>query len=205
MGGKVRFVGMCFCTFACRYNIMRNKLMPFQGSRLIFFGGIILATFLILVFRLYEWQAVDYQQFEQGAQSNAIQTVPLPAPRGVIYDRYGVVLALNAPAFNVSIVPASLPDDNDQALAVLNRLSALIDVPATRAAADAAGKTNIRSPQAMVLEGQGIAPYRPVVVKTDITQALAQEILENKQTLPGGDVIRPASAAQNPSGALTSQ
>src|SRR5258708_22840301 len=108
MGGKVRFVGMCFCTFACRYNIMRNKLMPFQGSRLIFFGGIILATFLILVFRLYEWQAVDYQQFEQGAQSNAIQTVPPPAPRCVIYYRYGVSFALNPPPLNLPIAPANL-------------------------------------------------------------------------------------------------
>src|SRR5258708_970739 len=184
---------------------MRNRLTPFQGPRLVFLTVVMISAFLVLVLRLFEWQAVEYKTFQAGADENAIQSVPLPAPRGVIYDRYGVPLALNAPAFNVSIVPASLPDDNDQALGVLNRLSALIDVPATRAAADAAGKTNIRSLQDMVLEGQGIAPYRPVVVKTDIPQAIAQEILENKQTLPGVDVISPAAVRQYPSGALTSQ
>ncbi|HLY27904.1 MAG TPA: penicillin-binding transpeptidase domain-containing protein [Aggregatilineales bacterium] len=184
---------------------MRNQLKPFQGPRLVFFAGIILATFLILVFRLYEWQAVDYQQFEQGAESNAIQTVPLPAPRGVIYDRYGVALALNAPAFNVSIIPANLPDDPDQSLAVLNRLSALIDVPATRASADAAGRKNERSLDEMVTEGEGIAPYRAVVVKTDIPQNIAQQILEDIQNMPGVNVAQPAAVRQYPTGELTSQ
>src|SRR5450631_1268094 len=164
-----------------------------------------ISAFLVLVLRLVEWQGFEYQQFQAGADENAIQSVPLPAPRGVIYDRYGVPLALNAPAFNVSVIPANLPDDNDQALAVLNRLSALIDVPATRAAADAAGKTDVRSIQDMVQEGQGIAPYRPVVVKSDIPQAIAQEILEDKQDLPGVDVSSPAAVRQYPSGALTSQ
>jgi penicillin-binding protein 2 len=184
---------------------MRNRLSPFQGPRLVFFTVVMLSAFLVLVFRLFEWQAIEYKTFQAGADENAIQSVPLPAPRGVIYDRYGVPLALNAPAFNVSVIPANLPDDNDQALAVLNRLSALIDVPATRAAADAAGKTDVRSIQDMVQEGQGIAPYRPVVVKSDIPQAIAQEILEDKQDLPGVDVSSPAAVRQYPSGALTSQ
>jgi len=68
---------------------------------------------------------------------------------------------------------------------VLNRLSALIDVPATRAAADAAGKMNVRSLQDMVLEGQGIAPYRAVVVKSDIPQAIAQESWKTSRTCQG--------------------
>src|SRR5258707_6468991 len=184
---------------------MRNRLTPFQGPRLVFLTVVMISAFLVLVLRLFEWQAVEYKTFQAGADENAIQSVPLPAPRGVIYDRYGVPLALNAPAFNVSIVPASLPDDNDQALAILNRLSALIDVPATRASADAAGKKNIRSLQEMVVEGQGIAPYRPVIVKTDVPQDVAQEILEDSQSLPGVQVGQPVSVRQYPTGATTAQ
>ncbi|MEP7285689.1 MAG: penicillin-binding protein 2 [Chloroflexota bacterium] len=184
---------------------MRNNLMPFQGPRLVFFMVVMLSAFVILVLRLYEWQFTDYTQLSANANENSTQSVPLPAPRGVIYDRFGVGLALNSPAFNVSVVPAGLPDDQDQALAVLNRLSALIDVPATRAAADAAGKKTIRSLDEMVKEGQGIAPYRPVVVKTDIPQAVAQNILEDNQNLPGVSVDQPVAVRQYPNGATTAQ
>jgi penicillin-binding protein 2 len=183
---------------------VRSRLLPFQGPRLVFFSVVMLATFVVLVGRLYEWQFVRYNEFLAGAQENAIQSVPLPAPRGVIYDRYGVELALNAPAFNVDVIPANLPDDETATLDVLNRLSALIDVPATRAAADAAGKRDIRSLQEMVKEGEGIAPYRPVVVKTDVDQRIAQSILEDNQNLPGVQVEW-GSVRQYPNGALTSQ
>src|SRR6266851_5813923 len=116
---------------------MRNRLLPFQGPRLIFFLVVMICTLVVLVLRLYDWQFNRYKEFEAAAQGNAVQSVPLPAPRGTIQDRYGVQLALNAPAFNVAVVPASLPDAQAQELAVLSRLSALIDVPATRASADA--------------------------------------------------------------------
>jgi penicillin-binding protein 2 len=167
-----------------------------------------LSTFLILVFRLYDWQFNQRREFQRGAEANAIQSVPLPAPRGVIYDRYGTPLALNSPAYVVSVIPANLPDDQNQALDVLNRLSALIDVPATDAAAVASGRIGIRSLDAMVKEGEGIAPYRAVVVKTDVPQRIIQQILEDKQSLPGVDVGQPAAVRQYPNGengALTAQ
>ncbi len=184
---------------------MRNRLSPFQGPRLVFFAVIMFCTFVVLAARMYEWQVVRYSEFNAGAIENSEQSVPLPAPRGVIYDRYGINLALNAPAFNVAVVPAGLPDDENAALAVLNRLSALIDVPATRAAADAAGKKNERSLQEMVKEGEGIAPYRQVIVKTDVSQQVAQAILEDRQNLPGVDVPQPVAVRQYPGGITTSQ
>ncbi|MHB8629777.1 MAG: penicillin-binding transpeptidase domain-containing protein [Aggregatilineales bacterium] len=181
-----------------------GRLTPFQGPRLILTVAIMFTMFLVLVVRLYQYQFVQHAQFVAKANENAIQTVPLAAPRGVIYDRYGVPLALNSPAFVVTVTPASLPDDPNVALDVLNRLSALIDVPPTRAAADAAGKKDVRSLQEMVVEGQGIAPYRPVVVISDVPQDIAEQILQNKQQLPGVDV-QWGAVRQYPTGALTSQ
>ncbi len=183
---------------------MSNKLLPFQGPRLVFFKVVMICVFVVLILRLYEWQVTQYSKFEAGAKQNSVQNVPLPAPRGVIFDRYSVELALNEVAFNVTVIPASLPDDESVALGVLNRLSALIDVPATRAAADAAGKNTIRSLQELVKEGEGIAPYRAVVVKTDVSQPIAQTILEDNQNLPGVQ-IEWAAVRQYPTAALTSQ
>src|SRR5438128_9107088 len=102
---------------------MNNKLSPFQGPRLVFLSAVMFATFLVLVARLYEWQFVHYSESDAGAKDNATQRIPLPAPRGIIYDRYGTELAINVPAFNITVVPADLPDDDSAALVVLNRLS----------------------------------------------------------------------------------
>ncbi len=181
-----------------------GRLLPFQGSRLVFFCVVMFCTLVVLVVRLYDYQFSQYDKFTAQARENAVQSVPLPAPRGVIYDRYGVGLALNSPAWLVTVVPASLPDDERAALDVLNRLSALIDVPPTRAAADAAGKKNIRSLQELVKEGEGIAPYRAVIVKTDVDQGIAQQILEIKQLLPGVDV-QWGAVRQYPTGRTTAQ
>src|SRR5258708_22758004 len=184
---------------------MRNRLTPFQGPRLVLLLVVMFLTFGVLISRLVEWQLFRFKEFEAGANENAVQAVPLTAPGGVIYDRNGVGLAFNSPAFIVSVVPAGLPDDPDQALAVLNRLSALIDVPATRASADASGKKTIRTLEEMVAEGEGIAPYRPVVVKTDIPQAIAQQILEDNQDMPGLRCDQPVAVPQYPTGPTTAQ
>src|SRR5258708_10440303 len=184
---------------------MRNRLTPFQGPRLVLLLVVMFLTFGVLISRLVEWQLFRFKEFEAGANENAVQAVPLTAPGGVIYDRNGVGLAFNSPAFIVSVVPAGLPDDPDQALAVLNRLSALIDVPATRASADASGKKTIRTLEEMVAEGEGIALYRTAVVKTDIPQAIAQQILEDNQDVPGVRVDRLVAVRQYPTGPTTAQ
>lgn len=163
---------------------MRERILPFQGARLVFFSVVMLCSFAVLMLRLYEFQFLRAEAFEAAARENAFQSVPLPATRGIIYDRYGVPLALNAPAFNVSVTPAYVPDDEAARLQMLNRLSALIDVPATRAAAEASGRRFVRSLQEQIAEMQGIAPYRPVVVATDVPQAIAQTISKTCRICP---------------------
>jgi penicillin-binding protein 2 len=62
--------------------------------------------------------------------------VDVAAPRGVIYDRNGVILARNRPSFTVALVPADLPGDSDDSqegaaeAAVLDRLLAILTRPA---------------------------------------------------------------------------
>ena len=49
---------------------------------------------------------------------------------GVIYDRAGHILVRNRPSFAISIVPADLPRDEAQELAVVHRLAELLGSPA---------------------------------------------------------------------------
>lgn len=183
---------------------MRNRLLPFQGPRLIFFAVAMLGAFAVLIARLYEFQFINYNTFLAAANENAVQKSLVRAARGVVYDRNGVALALNAAAFTIQVVPAELPDDVNATLQVLNQLAALIDVPATRAAADAAGKFTIRSLEELIDEGQRIAPYRAVVVAADVRPEVAYIILENIRQLPGVKV-EAVSVRQYPTGTFTAQ
>ncbi len=183
---------------------MDRRLLPFQGWRLLFFRVVVIFSLLVLVLRTGELQFKYGAQFRQDAEENRLQLVLKPAPRGVILDRNGVALAKNDPAYNVTITPADLPDDPADVLAVYNRLSALIDVPATRAIADAAGKVNVRSLEELVREGAGIAPFRPVVVATDVPYEVMAQILEQAELLPGVGV-QVASVREYPTGELTAQ
>lgn len=181
-----------------------RRVLPFQGWRLVLFQAVVIFSLIVLVIRMADLQFARGAQFVEDAQENRLQLELLPAPRGAILDRYGVPLAKNDPAYNVEITPALLPDDPQEVLAIYNRLSALIDVPATRAVADAAGRFNERSLEEMVDEGAGIAPYNPVLVATDIERYAAFQIREERPLMPGVDV-QEASVREYPTGTLTAQ
>ncbi|HVO71491.1 MAG TPA: penicillin-binding transpeptidase domain-containing protein [Aggregatilineaceae bacterium] len=181
-----------------------RRLIPFQGWRLIFFQAIVVSSLLVLVIRMANLQFGRGKQFGTDAEENRLQIALQSAPRGAILDRNGVALAKNDPAYNVAITPADLPDDPAGVLEVYNRLSALINVPATPAVAAAAGRADERSLDDMVREGQGIAPYRPVIVAQDIPYDVMAQILEQSQLLPGVSV-EVASVREYPTGATTAQ
>lgn len=180
---------------------MQNRLFPFQGWRLTLFQGIMFGVFLFFAVRMYDFQVVHYDEFQAAADENRLSELPIPSMRGVIFDRYGQPLAINAPAFNVTIVPAELPDDEIRVFDIYNRLSALVDVPPTAAVARASGR-QVRSIEELVAEGRGIAPFRAVVVAQDVPFHAAMQIKEDAQSLPGV-AVEAASVREYPSGELT--
>ena len=178
-----------------------NRLIPFQTWRLTFFQAVIFAVFLIFAIRMYELQVVRHSEFQGDADENRLKTLPIAARRGAIFDRNDRRLAFNVPAFNVTIVPAQLPDEEEAELAVYNRLSALVNVPPTREIAEQASQF-VRSLQELVQEGAGIEPFRPVIVAQDVPQLAAMQILEERIYMPGVDV-EPVSVREYPTGELT--
>jgi penicillin-binding protein 2 len=166
---------------------MKNQLFPFQGWRLTFFQAVIFAVFLLFSVRMYQLQVIEYNQFNADANANRLTTIPIQASRGAIRDRNDIRLAFNVPAYNVVIVPADLPDGEEAELAVFNRLSALIGVPPTREQARQAN-SNLRSIEELVAEGRGIAPFRAVLIKSDVPQRVMMQILEERIYLQGADI-----------------
>src|SRR4051812_49523268 len=65
--------------------------------------------FVLLIGAFFRTQVVQYKQYVMQSEENRLRPIPLPAPRGIIYDRHGQVIAENLPAYSVSITaPASI-------------------------------------------------------------------------------------------------
>ncbi len=83
---------------------------------------------LLLVIRLVYLQIEGYEHYATLATKNQIRISSIPPIRGVIYDRNGVVLAKNLPAYNLEILPEKVKKQgslND----TLARLQQLLTIP----------------------------------------------------------------------------
>ena len=178
-----------------------NRLAPFQTWRLTFFQAVVFAVFLVFGIRMYELQIVNSDYYESQADENRLSRLPISSRRGAIFDRYDNRLAFNVPAFNVTIIPAELPGDEAGELEIFNRLSALVGIPPTREIADQA-RQFVRSIEELVAEGEGIAPFQPVIAALDVPQRVAMQILEERIYMPGVD-IETVAVREYPTGELT--
>lgn len=84
-----------------------------QLSRRTFvFKGLALSGFTALTGRLFYLQIIDRQTSLDKQQAFSRRDFPLPAARGLIYDRNRRVLADNIKSWSVAVVPANLPSDD---------------------------------------------------------------------------------------------
>jgi cell division protein FtsI/penicillin-binding protein 2 len=84
----------------------RSFFSAWRFSRDMVFYLLLALTVAVIIGRLFVLQVVDYDQYLTQADENRITRLNDPAPRGVIYDRRGVLLARNLPSF---VVPSRRP------------------------------------------------------------------------------------------------
>ncbi len=95
-----------------------------------FLGRAIVAALLVMLAllglgaRLIQLQVIEHQHFTTLSKDNRVKLIPLPPTRGLIYDRNGVLLAQNRPAYSLELVPEQVRDID----ATLERLSRYIDI-----------------------------------------------------------------------------
>ena len=161
-------------------------------------------------YQLVRLQVTGFDAFAERALDNRQQRLTLPAARGVVYDRNGVLLAQNVPAISVSITPAFLPEDAGRLAELYARLSELTGVPIATPPLDAGNATGNRigddSPppgiQELVFFQETTAPYRPVVIAPDITREQALVLGAELRNLPGVQ-LEVRALRDYPTGALT--
>lgn len=79
---------------------------------LLFLALVLAGTFLL--WRLFNLQVVQGQRHALLASGNSVRTTVIPAPRGAIYDRNGVLLARNSAQFDLVVTPSKLPSADDK-------------------------------------------------------------------------------------------
>ena len=149
---------------------MSNRVAfhPFQLARrgaLAF--RIIAATFTLLALSFFRLQMLEHHEYELKSESNRLRPLSLVAPRGLILDRRGQVIAENVPGYSVSLLAA-----NVQALeGMIAQLAAVLPLDSEQ----------VRR----VIHRYRAAPYEPALVVKDASFALVSELEERRSTIPG--------------------
>lgn len=130
---------------------------------LIIFG---LVLFLILVF-YWKIQILDHQKYWKMAEANRLRALPLPAPRGLIYDRQKIILADNQPSFKVSLLRESIKNDSQ----AIERVSQLL---------------NLRTEElkARIDRYRWLQTYEPVIIKDNLKLEEVAMIEARKEEFP---------------------
>ncbi len=89
-----------------------NTELQRARNRQMFIFLLVLAGMVALMGRLYYWQVVQSPQLANWANQEHIQNRVVPAPRGLIYDSQGQLLATNIVRDDVYIEPIPFADDH---------------------------------------------------------------------------------------------
>ncbi len=159
-----------------------------------FYSLLVLAlAFSALLMRLYYLQVVSGNNFVARAQTNRLRAVSISAPRGLITDRTGVILATSRPVHDISIVPGLLPSGRSQReerARVIGNLATLLNID-----------PNSIEPQITeALKRQGRLDAVPIA--TDVSLATIERIEENRAELGAGVLVTNDLRRFYPQGAL---
>lgn len=88
----------------------RPPVSPQLALRVAVLGGIALAMFGIIFFRLWYLQVLTGEQYVQQAKTNDQRNIAIAAPRGELLDRSGKPIVTSSVTNAVQILPSSLPE-----------------------------------------------------------------------------------------------
>jgi penicillin-binding protein 2 len=149
----------------------RGEGVLFRRRALVGFALIVVSLGL-LVARFAYLQVVRHDEFVTRSQNNRVKPRAIPPARGLIYDRNGVLLADNVPAFRLEVVPEQVKDMP----ALLARLGRVI--PLDRDDLDAFAKQLKQNRR-----------FESVPLKMHLTEDEIDRFAVNRWQFPGVDVV----------------
>ncbi len=121
----------------------------------------------IIILSFFRTQILGHGKYQLQSETNRLRPIPLPAPRGVIFDRNGRVLAENVPGYSVSLLPG--PEANLRTTLAQIAAIAHIDNAAIE----------------HVIQRARRAPYQPAMVIADAPFAIVSALEERRVAIPG--------------------
>ena len=142
--------------------------MIFKSKRLIALF-IIGALFLLILFRFFQLQILDYEKFKDRAINKVIRVLPISAPRGLIKDRNNIVIVSNANSYDFQLVPYDVKDHFNYKL-LLN----YINIDTLKIKEKVSNYKNSFDKK-----------FTPISLKNKISQDIVFKIREQKEEFPG--------------------
>ncbi|HIA56984.1 MAG TPA: hypothetical protein EYN97_06135, partial [Candidatus Lambdaproteobacteria bacterium] len=140
--------------------------------RLIILGGVVILIFSLLGSRLWYLQIIQGQIYTEFSQGNRIRLVPEPALRGNIYDRNGVLLAENRPAYQLHLIREDTPDLEK----TLGKVSQALNLPYS------ALKDKIEA-------NLNLAQFKPIILEEDLEYEKAMYLETFQDDFPGVSIV----------------
>lgn len=149
-----------------------NREEKLPAVRLAVIQYVIAAVLATLVFGLWRLQVVGGQNYHALAEANRIRKVPILAPRGKIFDRYGRLLVDNYPSVSCFLVREQGHDITPDLPLIARGLDMTVD-----------------QIQAILRRYRYAPHYQPLPLKQDITPDEQEFIEAHKDELPELDTI----------------
>jgi penicillin-binding protein 2 len=140
-------------------------------------GGLALALFAVLLFRLWDLQVLSGQKYLAEANNNRTREFRVTAPRGDILDRNGKAIVDNRTSLALQVNPQKLPPLPARRQAELARLGALAHM-------------SLRQVRGTMHEQLKVAAGAPVTLRRDVGYDLVYYLQENQSRFPGVQVQR---------------
>ena len=130
-------------------------------------SGLLVGAFVLLVGAFFRTQVLRNAEYVLQSEENRLREVPLPAPRGTIFDRNGKIIAENVVGYSVSL----LAPTEDSLRSAMTRLSGTIPL--------SANEVN------KAVQRFRRAPNRPTVILADAAFDEVSVLEEHRIEFPG--------------------
>ena len=140
-----------------------NEIRRRSGVASLLISGVL----LFLAGGFFRSQVLQHEKYAMQSETNRMRLIPLPAPRGVIYDRNNKVIADNVVGYSVSVLALR----EDSLRSILSRLGEVITI--TPRQVDQAVRRLRR------------APSRPTIIITDAGFDVVSVLEEHRTAFPG--------------------
>ncbi|MDI3280438.1 MAG: penicillin-binding protein 2 [Bacillota bacterium] len=145
-----------------------QKRLRLRLYRVRVFFYLVAFVFTLLALRLWYLQVVMGDFYAEKSMANSVRLVPIPAPRGEIYDRRGRLLVTSRLSYTVSLLPRELSPEHHR---VVRELSQILALPEEQIWAE--------------LKNSALLPYYPVRLKRDLDPRTLIALEEKRLDLPG--------------------